>query len=140
LFAGDDDPIAELPLAQLRVCGILYHGRRSMSALSKELGVSLSAMTQIADRLERSSLVQRVGQESDRRVRSLQLTDRGENILRHREQTRTRRACAALSQLSPDVQEDIVAAIHTFAAACAALVGPEAGAETKSEPTGQRSA
>ena len=51
LFAGDDDPIAELPLAQLRVCGILYHGRRSMS-VSKELGVSLSAMTQIADRLD----------------------------------------------------------------------------------------
>ena len=45
---------AELPLAQLRVCGVLCDGPRPMSAVSRELGVSLSAMTQIADRLERA--------------------------------------------------------------------------------------
>src|SRR5262245_9351744 len=41
-----DDFVAEMPLRQLRVCMLLYDGSRSMSVLSRELGVSLSAMTQ----------------------------------------------------------------------------------------------
>src|SRR5438445_54630 len=45
-----DDATAELPLRQLRVCMSLFEGPKSMSALGRELGVSLSAMTQIADR------------------------------------------------------------------------------------------
>jgi len=53
LFTFEDDPIEELPLAQLRICSLLYGEPRSMSALSRELGVSLSAITQVADRLER---------------------------------------------------------------------------------------
>lgn len=52
IFAVDDQA-SELPMRQLRVCAMLYEGSRSMSSLSRELGVSLSAMTQIADRLER---------------------------------------------------------------------------------------
>ena len=74
LSSFDDDPAAELPLAQLRVCTILSDGPRSMSALSREFGVSLSAMTRIADRLERAGLVTRVARDDDRRVRRLQLT------------------------------------------------------------------
>ena len=49
-----------------------------MSALSREFGVSLSAMTRIADRLERARLVKRVAEGGDRRIRHLQLTPRGE--------------------------------------------------------------
>jgi len=59
--AGLNDPAVELPLAQLKVCSLLYGGPLSMSAWA-ELGVSLSAMTQIADRLERARLVKRVNQ------------------------------------------------------------------------------
>lgn len=50
LVAGHDDPAGELPLRQLRVCSILCGGPRPMSWLSRELGVSLSAMTQIASK------------------------------------------------------------------------------------------
>ena len=60
IFSSDDSLAEQMPLAQLRVCGILYRGPRPMSALSRELGVSVSAMTQIADRLERARLVHRV--------------------------------------------------------------------------------
>ena len=52
-----DDSAADLPLRQLRVCMALHEGPRSMSYLSRELGVSLSAMTQIADRLEHTGLL-----------------------------------------------------------------------------------
>ena len=96
-----DDQAAELPLRQLRVCMLLYEGPRAMSSLSRELGVSQSAMTQIADRLERARLVRRTFEGSDRRIRSLQLTPRGQKIMQLREEAarrtgrRGRRAIAA---------------------------------------------
>src|SRR5689334_11469103 len=55
----DDDPAGELPLRQFRVCLALYQEPRSMSQLGRELQFSLSAMTQIADRLERAGMVTR---------------------------------------------------------------------------------
>jgi DNA-binding MarR family transcriptional regulator len=122
LFLPDDDQVAELPVAQLRVCGILcgHGGPRTMSALSRELGVSLSAMTQIADRLERAGLVKRVAEGNDRRVRCLQLTEPGERIMRHREETRAWRMMAALEHLSATARQDVLAALQTLADACAA--------------------
>src|SRR4051812_45760472 len=43
LFAVDDRA-ADLPLRQLRVCMQLHEGARTMSALSRDLGVTLRAM------------------------------------------------------------------------------------------------
>ena len=77
LGSPDDRLSVSLPLAQLRLCRVLYDGPRPMSVLSQELGVSLSALTQMADRLERAKLVARVASGKDRRVRHLQLTERG---------------------------------------------------------------
>ena len=71
LFTLDvDDPVLELPVAQLRVCSILHEGPRTMSALSRELGISVSATCQPADRLERANMVERVAQTQDRRVKT----------------------------------------------------------------------
>ena len=61
---GDNDPVAELPLAQLRLCSVLARGPRPMSEISREIGTSLSAVTQIADRLERAELIKRVPRET----------------------------------------------------------------------------
>ncbi len=91
LMAGVKDPASDLPLGQLRVCSILCGGSRPMSALSRELGVSLSAMTQIADRMERAKLVRRVPEGTDRRIRCLQLAERGRQIMRRHEQARVER-------------------------------------------------
>ena len=128
LLAMGDDPVVELPVAQLRVCGILYGGPRPMSALSRELGVSLSAMTQIADRLGRVRLVSRVAEGSDRRVRCLQLTRRGEEIMRHRENTRVHRVWAVLEHLAPKQRQEVLAALKMLTSACAAANGPRARA------------
>ena len=121
-YVPDDDQIAELPVAQLRVCGILAadNGPRAMSSLSRELGVSLSAMTQIADRLERAGLVRRVAEGSDRRVRCLQLTEPGERIMRKREEARLSRVAAAWEHLSASARQDTLAGLQTFADAFAA--------------------
>jgi DNA-binding MarR family transcriptional regulator len=119
LLGADRDPAAELPLAQLRVCGILAaDARRPMSALSRDLGVSLSAMTQIADRLERAQLVQRVAEGTDRRVRCLELTPRGEKMMRRREKARVQRVQSVLEHLSPRVRSDVRAALETLLVAC----------------------
>jgi len=126
LAAGtEDDPAVELPLAQLRVCSVLHQGPRSMSAISRELGVSLSAMTQIADRLERTELVQRIARGDDRRVRCLQLTERGEKIMRLHKDVRVRRIATALEHLNPAARNGVTAALQTMVQACIATKGQD---------------
>jgi DNA-binding MarR family transcriptional regulator len=111
LTAGSNDPAVELPLAQLRLCRVLSSGLQSISAISRELGVSLSAITQIADRLERAHLVRRVTEDEDRRVRCLQLTARGEKLLRLHDEERIRRMAAALEHVTPEAREEAGAAL-----------------------------
>lgn len=129
LFAMEDDPAAELPLAQLRVCVLLVEGPRAMSALSRELGVSLSAVTQLADRLERAGLVNRVAEGTDRRVRCLQLTEQGEKVLQFRNEVRTQRVRAVLEQLSPGSRRALLSALETLVDACVAVKDCGAPAE-----------
>jgi len=117
----DDDPAAELPLAQLRVCSILCGGPRSMSALSRELGVSLSAMTRIADRLECARLVKRVAEGDDRRIRHLQLTPRGEKIMRQRDEARVRSVSAMLAHLPQKRRKEVRSALETLMDACTVM-------------------
>lgn len=118
LFGLDDDLATELPLAQLRVCSILQDGPRSMSMLSREMGVSLSAMTQIADRLERSRLVKRVSEDTDRRVRCLQLTPHGERLMHRRDEERLQSAEAVLRHLSPSARNEMLKNLEMLLQAC----------------------
>jgi DNA-binding MarR family transcriptional regulator len=111
LTSGSSDPAADLPLAQLRVCRVLSGGLQSISAISRELGVSLSAITQIADRLERARLIRRVTEDDDRRIRCLQLTARGEKLLRLHDQERIRRMAAALEHLTPKARREAAASL-----------------------------
>ena len=89
-----------------------------MSALSRELGVSLSSLTQIADRLERARLVKRTAAEGDRRVRCLQLTARGAAMMRKRRDARLRHSLAVLEHLSSTERQLVRAAMETLVTAC----------------------
>ena len=126
LSAQDHNLADQLPLAQLRVCSILRDGPLSMSVLSRELHVSLSAMTQIADRLEGARLVKRVAEENDRRVRCLQLTGRGEKMMYERQQARVQRAQAVLKNLPPAARGEVRAALETLLRACETFAASEA--------------
>jgi DNA-binding MarR family transcriptional regulator len=78
LFNPDpDDSLMELPVAQLRVMRTLTHGDRTVSELSEEFGLSMSACTQMVNRLESMGLVSRRGDEGDRRVRHIGLSEEG---------------------------------------------------------------
>jgi len=121
LSSSEKDPADDLPLAQLRLCGILSEGPRPMSALSRALGVSLSALTQIADRLERARLVKRVAEESDRRVRCLQLTSRGEKMMHKRRETRVLRTLEVLEHVTAQQREAVRASLEVLVDACSAV-------------------
>ncbi len=113
LTTGDHDaPVVDLPLAQLRVCTELCGKARSMSAISRELGTSLSAVTQIADRLERAGLVKRVPRGDDRRVRCLRLTDRGEKMMRQHEENRIRQMTGVLARMDADQRKAAAAGLE----------------------------
>jgi DNA-binding MarR family transcriptional regulator len=130
MFIFDKDPVNDLPLTQLRVCGLLYEQPRSMSALSRELGISLSAMTQLADRLERVRLVERQANSSDRRVRQLRLTGRGEQMMGNHREGRIRCVSTVFQYLSPASREQVLDALQTLMRACTA----SRGAKTPSSP------
>jgi DNA-binding MarR family transcriptional regulator len=134
LTIGSNDPAVELPLAQLRVCRVLSNGLQSISAISRELGVSLSAVTQIADRLERADLVRRVTEDNDRRIRCLQLTSRGETLLRLHDEERIRRMAATLEQLTPKARKEATAALDMLVRASIAARGQDGEGEKDGFP------
>ena len=109
-----DHPATELPISQLRVCTILQAGSRSLSAISDELGISVSAVTQLADRLERDGIVGRVSEGEDRRVKYLHLTPRGAEVMRSRRESRIRRATAALEVMSASERNTLLNALESL--------------------------
>ncbi|MCX7428194.1 MAG: MarR family transcriptional regulator [Planctomycetia bacterium] len=129
LAVPDDSLAARLPLAQLKVCAVLSGGTRSMSSLGRELGVSLSAMTQIADRLELARLVRRIPDPTDRRVKCLELTPRGQRTMRRRQEARARRVVEILGRLSADERAGALATFETLLDACAATSDDTPAAE-----------
>jgi DNA-binding MarR family transcriptional regulator len=136
---GHEKELADdLPLAQLRLCGVLSEGPRAMSALSRELGVSLSSLTQIADRLERARLVKRTAAEEDRRVRCLQLTARGAAMMRKRRDARLRHSLAVLEHLSTPERELVRTAMDVLVTACARARGDDHNVAPATGPNGDR--
>lgn len=119
-----DHPATELPLAQLRVCTILQGGPRTLSAIGEELNISVSATTQIADRLERVSMVERVCGQDDRRTKKLQLSPTGAEMMRSRREQRTLHAARALAQLTPEQRESALHALQSLMDAVNATVPP----------------
>jgi DNA-binding MarR family transcriptional regulator len=115
-----------LTIPQARVCGLLRGGPQPMTALSRELGISLSAVTQIADRLENAGLVSRAFNEDDRRVRLLQLTDAGQERMQTRHARRLQRARAIVEQMDPSARDAALSALSQLAEAAARAVAVDA--------------
>jgi DNA-binding MarR family transcriptional regulator len=115
LFTLDPShPANDLPLAQLRVCTILQAGPRTVSAIGEELGISVSAATQIADRLERVGFVERVAERDDRRMKKVQLTAHGDEVMASRREKRVQGVAAALEKLPPAAREELLRAFHVL--------------------------
>jgi len=116
----------ELPSAQMRVCSFLLgFGESSISEVAEELGVSASAATQIADRLEKTGLVERISGATDRRVKLLRLTDRGVQMMEERRARRIERTTAALRVMSPVERRDLIESLNKLLDASLTLAAPD---------------
>ncbi|MEN6371811.1 MAG: MarR family transcriptional regulator [Armatimonadota bacterium] len=102
------DMAGGLPIAQLRACGALLEKPRTISCLSKELGISVSAGTQLADRLEKAGLAERFAEQGDNRVKHLRLTDHGRQMIITRRGKRVERTAKVLNELSSEDRKRII--------------------------------
>ncbi|HEY3412538.1 MAG TPA: MarR family transcriptional regulator [Armatimonadota bacterium] len=116
-----EHPASELPVGQIRVCSILQNGPLTLSAVGEILSISSSAMSQIADRLERAGYVARTMEADDRRVRFLGLTPLGEEMMAVRREHRKHRACLALSRLDCKQREALLKSLGILAEAALAV-------------------
>jgi DNA-binding MarR family transcriptional regulator len=101
------DPLRDLPVAQLRLVRVLYPLGKSHSEASEELGISISAVTQVANRLEGLGLVQRVEQ-ADRRIKHLRLTAQGNTYMSNRIDFRVQRTMEALATMPEEARSLLV--------------------------------
>jgi len=128
-------PAGELPLAQLRTCSyLLTAGPSPITEIADELGVSVSAATQIADRLEKTSFVQRECKCDDRRVKLLSLTQLGRELMAQRRERRICRVAQVLEALDPEQRCAIVDALNTLLEATTTLPKPQPGFVSMSLP------
>lgn len=119
LFQPDEqDPISELPLAQLRLMRILHHSSHSGTEISAELNISPSAFCQLAHRLEEAGLICSKVDENDRRVKRHHLTDKGRSLMDQRQRDRMAKAERVLQTLSPEDQAGVLRSLELLLAAC----------------------
>lgn len=114
----EEDPISELPLAQLRLMRILHHSSFSGTEISAELNISPSAFCQLAHRLEEAGLICSKVDENDRRVKRHHLTDKGRSFMDQRQRDRRAKAQKVLENLSPEEQEEVMKSLELLLKVC----------------------
>ena len=119
-----DHAMPDITVHQLRVCLLLEDGPMTLSTIGRELDICRSAATQIADRLEKAEMVERISTLTlstltDRRNRYLQLTENGkERMLSWRTQ-RVERAELILARLSYESRQQALRVLNMLLdAAC----------------------
>ena len=112
------DPFADLPLAQFRLLRAVGRGVETPSLLADYLATSVSAVTQIANRLEAHGLVERAEDAGDRRVRRLRLSAKGMRAIKERNALRVAGAERILGSLSDDDRAAVMHGIELLKSAC----------------------
>lgn len=90
-----------------------------MGDVAKVFGVTLSAVTQIVDRLEEKKLVRRGVDPSDRRVHALSLTPAGRTLAEGLHVLRLRGVMPLLARLSPQDRDRVLTGLDTLLTAAA---------------------
>lgn len=111
----DEDPLAELTPSQLRFVRAIEPMDVPLSEVAGALRMSLSAATQLCQRLEESRIVVRRCDEDDRRVRMVGLSQDGRERLQKRRSLRVQRARDLLDSLPLDSRANALAALEQLA-------------------------
>jgi DNA-binding MarR family transcriptional regulator len=115
VYQGETMP--DTTLRQLRVCALLERGPLTLSEISKELEVCQSAITQMADRMEKTGIVERVPTGFDRRNKYLQLTCLGKERLHLWREHRIQRAQSILGHLSCQARNEVLRTLNMLVSA-----------------------
>ena len=94
---------------------IYYNGPSKISEICEHMMVSAPAASQMADRLEKVNLVQRVPKSGDRRVRNVVLTEQGEIFVKRSIDARQDWVKAIPTELSDDQLDQISDALQLLA-------------------------
>ena len=109
LFRPDeDDPLVELPVGQMRMMRLLAQKTWTPSNLGEELGLSVSAVTQMANRLDSIGYVSRTEDPVDRRVKHLTLTPLGRERMERRQARRINRLEVVLQNMAVERQVEFL--------------------------------
>lgn len=84
------------------------HGTRTIGQLAVHLDVRPSTMSQMIDRLEKSSLVYRESSQPDARVKNVALTDSGKDLIRSKEALWMEALNDSFNQFSEQEQADLL--------------------------------
>lgn len=107
-----NDPLVDLPVGQMRMMRLLATRSWTPSGLGDELGLSVSAVTQMANRLDAIGLVTRTEDPMDRRVKHLSLTPRGSELMTKRQDRRVHHLVSVLSCIPDARQIEIIEAME----------------------------
>ena len=94
---------------------IYYNGPSKISEICEHMMVSAPAASQMADRLEKVNLVQRVPKSGDRRVRNVVLTEQGEIFVKRSIEARQDWVKTIPTELSDDQLDQISDALQLLA-------------------------
>lgn len=109
----------DLTVQQLRLVVILaLEGDHAAVQLAEILGVGLTTLTGIVDRLEARSLVQRQPDPNDRRVRRISLTDEGKKLVADFAELGREHKLRILQRLEPRVLANLAEAVEAISEAC----------------------
>lgn len=102
------DPLVEYSVAQLRLLRCLRLAPETASSLGEQLGLSVSAITQMVNRLEACGLVCRTDDSADRRIKHLSLTEKGERLMEERRSRRVDQAEEVLGRLTAEQRKQLI--------------------------------
>jgi len=90
------------------------HGEITVGDLSNRLYLAYSTTTDLVDRMERNSLVERIRDENDRRVVRLRILERGQEMLREAMLARRRYLGSVLGKMTASETDVLVTALSVL--------------------------
>jgi DNA-binding MarR family transcriptional regulator len=109
-----DHPSTKMSITQLRICSILQQGPCPVSYLGREIGVTVSNISQIIERMVRIGLIERYVTPDDLRLRLVKLSPQGLQAMESRKKYRIERTVAALAKVEPSVRPEILSALQSL--------------------------
>jgi DNA-binding MarR family transcriptional regulator len=107
-----------LSMPQLGILMQLHHrGTCGISDLSERFDITSAAASQLVDKLVQGGLIQREEDPQDRRVKRVNLTEKGQKLIRHSMENRYRWIEGVARKLSTEEREQVNQALDILARA-----------------------